>query len=175
MFQKLFLIVLLSLSLSANQNSITHFLHPKESQKSLNAILSSISNAQESIYVMIFNFTHKQIAKALKDAAKRGVKVNIITDLKQSKNEFSQIAYLNKYNNILIYTLEGKKNKKEHTGSMHLKIIIIDDTLTFTGSANFSQSAFTINYENIILFNDPKTAKIYKDYFYEIKKRATTF
>jgi len=175
MFQKLFLIGLLALTLSANQNDIIHFLHPTESQKSLNAILSSISNAQESIYVMIFNFTHKQIAKALKDAAKRGVKVNIITDKKQSNNQFSQIAYLNKYNNISIYTLEGKKSKKGHSGSMHLKTIIIDDTLTFTGSANFSQSAFTIHYENIILFNDPKTAQIYKDYFYEIKKRATTF
>jgi len=175
MFQKLLLIVLLSLTLSANQNNITHFLHPKESQKSLNSILSSISNAQESIYIMIYSFTHKQIAKALKDAAKRGVKVNIITDLKQSKNEFTQIAYLNKYNNISLYTLEGKKAKKGHSGSMHLKTIIIDDTLTYTGSANYSQSAFTIHYENIILFNDPKTAQIYKDYFYEIKKKATTF
>ena len=175
MFLKLLPIILLCSFLSANQSNVTHFLLPYENKSALNSILSSINSAENSIYLMIFSFTYRDISRALKDAARKGVEVKVIADLRQSQGDFSQIAYLNKYNNITLYTLEGKPHQRGHKGSMHTKIMIIDDKLTYTGSANFSQSAFTIHYENIILFSDSETATLYKDFFYKIKEEATTF
>lgn len=175
MFAKLLLILVFTTTLIAHPTQITHYLLPMQNKQALESILQSIENAQDSIYVMMFSFTHRDISRALKDAAAKGVKVKVIADKSQSKSRFSQIAYLNKYNNIKLYTLKGKRAQRGHMGSMHQKTVIIDKNLTYTGSANYSNSAFTIHYENIIKFNCTDTAQKYREFFYTIKKGATTF
>lgn len=174
MFQKILLIALLSLTLSA-QSHTTHYLFPADNSIAMQDFEKSIKDAKDAIDVAIYSFTHKKIAKALKDAAKKGVKITIIADTKQSRSDYSQLPYLNKYKNISIYLLSGQKAQKGYLGSMHLKSTVIDQKTVFTGSANYSNSAFSIHYENLIKIEDNEVARKYRSMIIKLKEAATPF
>ena len=174
MFQKILLIVLLNLALCAHAHT-THYLFPFDNDVAMQDFVASIEGATDSIEVAIYSFTHKKIAKALKEAAKKGVKVTVIADTKQSRSDYSQLPYLNKYKNISIYLLSGKKARKGYLGSMHLKSTVIDQDTVFTGSANYSNSAFSIHYENLIKIKDSEVAAKYRSMITKLKEAATPF
>ncbi|MGI0439166.1 phospholipase D-like domain-containing protein [Helicobacter himalayensis] len=135
------------------QNNERLFFMPFEQKQALNALLSSFKNAKQSIQVSIYSFTNKEIAKALRDAAARGVKVAIIYDKdSNAKNKTSTIGYLAKYKNISVCLLEGL-NAGKYKGIMHQKMAIVDSRLLVLGSANWSKNAFEYNYETL-LFSD---------------------
>lgn len=48
---------------------------------------------------------------------------------------------------------------------LHHKVLIIDDSIVFTGSYNFTLSADTFNDESIIIIHSPQIASLYKDEF----------
>ncbi|RDU55855.1 nuclease NucT [Helicobacter sp. MIT 00-7814] len=139
--------------IASTQNNEQLFFMPFEQKQALNALLSSFKSAKQSIQVSIYSFTNKEIAKALKDAAARGVKVAIIYDKdSNAKNKTSTIGYLAKYKNISVCLLEGLDAGK-YKGIMHQKMAIVDSRLLVLGSANWSKSAFEYNYETL-LFSD---------------------
>src|SRR4051812_1673844 len=47
------------------------------------AVVSSLNQAKSNVFVQAYSFTSAPIAKALVDAAKRGVKVQVILDKSQ--------------------------------------------------------------------------------------------
>ena len=84
-------------SFVACANEIVYFL-PFESRQALGHLISLINGAQKNINISIYSFTNKEIAKALKKAAQRGVSINIIYDMESNKkNPKSTIGYLSKY------------------------------------------------------------------------------
>jgi phosphatidylserine/phosphatidylglycerophosphate/cardiolipin synthase-like enzyme len=83
---------------------------------------------------------------------------------------------LAKIKNITVYYINGLKSKnRKYNGKMHMKMAIIDNKLIYFGSANWSKSAFSVNYE--ILYNTNNLAVIKKglDYFDFIKQKATLY
>jgi phosphatidylserine/phosphatidylglycerophosphate/cardiolipin synthase-like enzyme len=50
-------------------------------------------------------------------------------------------------------------------GSMHHKVIIIDERVVVTGSNNFSNSAKTRNDENTLVIHSPEMAGLYRQEF----------
>lgn len=56
------------------------YVMPKDAQTALKNLSDDLKKAQKSIQVAIYSFTHKTLAKSLKTAAKRGVKVTVIFD-----------------------------------------------------------------------------------------------
>ena len=58
------------------------------------AIIDAIGQAKESVYVQAYSFTSAPIAKALVDAAKRGVKVEAILDKSQRKATYTGATFL---------------------------------------------------------------------------------
>lgn len=175
LFYLIIVFVSLSTTLFAKEN---FYLLPKDADIALNAILKNIDHSKKSIKISIYNFTHKKIAKKLKKAAKRGVKIEIIFDERTTKEQkkISMIYYLAKYKNITTYKLKGKisKNKKYH-GIMHLKTALFDHNKVLFGSANWSNSAFSRNYELIYITKDYAIAKKFDRYFEEMKKKSTVF
>lgn len=175
----LFYLIIVFVSLSISLSAKEHFyLLPKDAKLALKAIMTNIDQSKKSIKITIYNFTHKQIAKRLQSAAKRGVKVEIIFDDRSTRTQKrkSMLYYLAKYKNITVYRLKGKisDNKKYH-GIMHLKTALFDHNRILFGSANWSYSAFSKNYELLYITKDYKITKKFENYFKEIKKRSIKF
>ena len=97
-------------------------------------IIKVIESANSNILVQAYQFTSFQIAKALVNAKKRYVKVEIILDKSQIKEDsFSQSYYLAKHN-IPIW-IDYLPN------IAHNKVIVIDSRKVVTGSFNFTKAA----------------------------------
>jgi len=123
-----------------------------------NDIVELISSAKESIYVLAFSFTNKDIADALIEAKKRGVDVKCVFDESQNEQQvYSQYDYLS--SNDIDIKLDGSSYKQ------HSKVIIIDNAITITGSYNFTKKANYTNHENSLVIKDKDIATIYKNNF----------
>ncbi|BAF70606.1 phospholipase D-like domain-containing protein [Nitratiruptor sp. SB155-2] len=168
-------LIILFLGLSLYAQSL-YFL-PFEAKAAKIELLRKIDHANHEITVAIYSFTHKTIAKHLKKAAKRGVHVLIIADEEQNTNNpYSQIGYLQKYKNIDVYTIKGKYNKKrDYFGKMHMKLAIIDQKWLIFGSANWSYSAFSKNYEMLYFVKDYALAKKAKKMFERVLRKAKPY
>lgn len=127
------------------------YFMPYDAKSAVNALIKEIKNAKSEVKIAIYSFTNREIAKAIRDSAKRGVKFKIVFDYRQNiDDKFTQIGYLAKLKNIYACTLQGKNNGK-YSGIMHNKLAVIDDKKVIFGSANWSKSAFEINYEMMII------------------------
>ena len=174
-FYLILVFVSLSMPITAKEN---FYLLPKDADLALKSIINNIDQSKKSIKITIYSFTHKKLAKRLQSAARRGVKVEIIFDEKSAKTQKkkSMLYYLAKYKNITIYKLKGKisHNRKYH-GIMHLKTALFDHNRILFGSANWSYSAFSKNYELLYFTKDYAIAKKLEHFFEEMKKKSIIF
>ncbi len=113
-------------------------------------ILQSIRSATNQIFVQAYSFTHKSIARALQDAARRGVAVSILADREQFERGASFLLRDLRQAGIDV-RLDG-----EH-GAAHNKIIVVDaetnHAIVITGSYNFTQAAQKHNAENVVIID----------------------
>lgn len=139
-------------------NEIVYFM-PYEQKQALAHLISLLKGAKENINISIYSFTNKEIAKALRDVARRGVSINIIYDKESNQNNpKSTIGYLSKYKNIQTCLLSGKSARNnKYKGLMHQKMAIIDRNILILGSANWSKNAFENNYETLIMTSSPQS------------------
>src|ERR1700722_650904 len=117
-------------------------------------IITEIGNAKESILVQAYNFTSKPIADALITAYQHNVSVSVIIDKSQISDPNSCLA--------LLHAAEIPIWIDDKVAIAHSKVILIDDTVTLTGSFNFTNAAQLHNSENIIIISDSNVANEYK-------------
>jgi phosphatidylserine/phosphatidylglycerophosphate/cardiolipin synthase-like enzyme len=117
------------------------------------AIVNEISHAKSEIYVQAYSFTSAPIAKALVDAHKRGIKVEVILDKSQKKEKYTSATFLN---NAGIPTYIDSKHAIAHN-----KIMVIDKETVITGSFNFTKAAEEKNAENLLILKNKELAAIY--------------
>ncbi|TLD86580.1 phospholipase D-like domain-containing protein [Helicobacter sp. MIT 05-5294] len=134
----------------------TLYFMPQEQDKAFKTLISTISNTQKTLDVAIYSFTNREISKAIRDIAKKGVKVRIVYDKKSNQNaNKSTIGYLAKLKNIETCLLEGELSEnRKFRGLMHMKMAISDENALVLGSANWSKSAFETNYETFLITQD---------------------
>ena len=117
-------------------------------------LVSHIVKAKKNIKVAIYSFTRFKVARALINAKNKGVKVELVVDGKQAEGEYGdKIIQLLNNNGIkpqLIF--------KEH-GHMHHKFMIIDESITLTGSYNFSTNAAKLSDESLLIIDNKKIAQ----------------
>jgi phosphatidylserine/phosphatidylglycerophosphate/cardiolipin synthase-like enzyme len=117
------------------------------------AVVSAIEKAKKSINVQAYSFTSAPIAKALVDAHKRGVAVNVILDKSQKSERYSSADFLA---HAGISVLIDSKHAIAHN-----KIMIVDGKIVITGSFNFTKSAEESNAENLLVISDSDFALRY--------------
>jgi phosphatidylserine/phosphatidylglycerophosphate/cardiolipin synthase-like enzyme len=117
-------------------------------------ILQLIQSAEKSIRFMAFYFTDDEIGNEMIAASKRGVKVEGIIEKVGSDTDASEMRPL--YCAGQDIRLDG--NPK----FLHHKVIVIDDKIVITGSANFSRTGSESNDENMVIVHDPILASAYK-------------
>jgi phosphatidylserine/phosphatidylglycerophosphate/cardiolipin synthase-like enzyme len=117
------------------------------------AVVNALDQATNSVLVQAYSFTSAPIAKALVEAHRRGVKVQVILDHSQRTEKYSEADFLK---NSGIPTLIDAQHAIAHN-----KIMILDDAIVLTGSFNFTKAAEEHNAENLLVINDPVLAKQY--------------
>lgn len=119
------------------------------------AVVKAIGNAKSEILVQAYSFTSAPIAKALIDAHKRGVRVEIILDKSNRTSKYSS-ADFTAHAGIPTYI------DAQHAIA-HNKIMIVDRETVITGSFNFTKAAEEKNAENLIILKSKELAKVYID------------
>jgi phosphatidylserine/phosphatidylglycerophosphate/cardiolipin synthase-like enzyme len=117
------------------------------------AIVQALGNAKRTILVQAYSFTSAPIAKALLDAHKRGVQVQVILDKSQRSEKYSSADFL---------ANQGVPTRIDANHAIaHNKIMIIDGETVLTGSFNFTKAAQTQNAENLLIIQDKALAALY--------------
>jgi len=137
-----------------NANDRIYFM-PTDGDKAQKEIAFLMSHAHENIDIAMYSFTNSKFLKALKIAAKKGIKIRIVADKSSNKNQkfFSIVPRLAKLRNIQVHLISGKGHGK-YKGIMHIKLLIVDNRVVAFGSANYTYSAFHKNYEILYLNDD---------------------
>ena len=123
------------------------------------AIIRELNKAKMTILVQTYSFTSAPIAKALLDAHKRRVKVEVILDKSQRTQQYSSATFLF---NAGIPT----KIDSAHTIA-HNKVMVIDGEVVITGSFNFTKAAEESNAENLLIIYDKYLALFYTKNWYD--------
>ena len=119
----------------------------------MEAVVENVGKSKSSILVQAYSFTSAPIAKALVDANKRGVKVQVILDKSQRTEKYSGADFL---------LHEGVPTWIDAKHAIaHNKIMVIDGHTILTGSFNFTKAAEESNAENLLVIEDPLLAKKY--------------
>ncbi len=117
------------------------------------AVIKEIDSAGSRIVVHAHSFPSYEIAKALADAKKRGVKVIVLVDRSQKKEKDTTAFVLGKAE-ILIYI------DSDHVVANN-NVMIIDGDVVITGSFNFTKEAEEKNAENMLIIRSSKVAALY--------------
>lgn len=123
-------------------------------------IFQAITNAKEYVYIQTPYFIPTDnLLLAIQTAALRGVDVRIMIP-KKSDTTFVHIATLSYIKNLL----DAKVKVHFFTsGFIHSKLLVIDDDLTITGSANMDVRSFEHNFEiEAFIYNKDTASKAKK-------------
>lgn len=122
-------------------------------------LLGVINGAKSSLDVAIYSFTDAKISQALIAAKNRGVLVRVMSD-RESSQEASQGTVL------LSLKQAGIPVKvNSHSGLMHLKVTIADQSVVTTGSFNYTYSAEKQNDEVLVVLNSSQSAADFEKEF----------
>ena len=117
------------------------------------AIVQALGDAKRTILAQAYSFTSAPIAKALLDAHKRGVQVQVILDKSQRSEKYSSADFL--ANQGVPMMIDANH------AIAHNKVIVIDGETVVTGSFNFTKAAQEKNAENLLIIRDPALAAQY--------------
>ena len=117
------------------------------------AIVTTLNHAKSEVLVQAYSFTSKDIAKALLDAHRRGVHVEIILDKSNRSKKYSAGDFT-AHTGIPTYIDSAH-------AIAHNKIIIIDKKTVITGSFNFTKAAENSNAENLLIISSMDLAKYF--------------
>ncbi len=131
------------------------------------AIIKELNKAQTTILVQAYSFTSAPIAKALLNAHKRGVKVEVVLDKSQRTQKYSSATFL--YNQGIPVKIDAKH------AIAHNKVMIIDGETVITGSFNFTKAAEEKNAENLLVIKDKKLASLYAKNWLEHERHSEVY
>lgn len=123
-------------------------------------VVPIIDNARNSIDICVFDWRWypndvgspaARFNQAIVRAAKAGVKVRalVLSDL---------LAF-----QLRAVGVETKTHRSKHL--LHLKMMIIDESTVITGSHNYTQSAFSANYELSVILREIEKGSEFQSFF----------
>lgn len=132
------------------------------------AIVRELDAAKAEILVQAYSFTSKPIAKALLDAKKRGLKVEVVLDRSQRREKYTSADFI-AHAKIPTYI-------DDQHAIAHNKIMIIDRQTLITGSFNFTKAAEEKNAENLLVLKENRTlVEQYLRNFEEHKRHSEVY
>ena len=134
-----------------------------------------IQEAKHSVQVLMFemgyydkylNTPSNLLIKELIDAKKRGVKVEVILEVREGEDRTTK---RNRHTGKIL--LEGGVEViyDSFSKTTHTKLMVVDGRLTLLGSTNWTYNALTNNHEASVLIRSKEVAKELIDYFNKVK------
>ena len=155
-------LLLLLLTGTTRAQSITPCFTP--GQDCASVVAHEIDGATSTVLVQAYGFTSRPIEQALIAAHKRGVDVQIILDRSNRAQKWSGLR--------LVEAAEIPTAIDAAHAIAHNKVMVIDNTVTMTGSFNFTTSAQAKNAENLLIIRDAELAQKYTQNFLVHKAHA---
>jgi phosphatidylserine/phosphatidylglycerophosphate/cardiolipin synthase-like enzyme len=119
------------------------------------AVVDALGQAKTDVKVQAYSITSVQIEKALVDAHKRGVRVEVILDKSQRTGKYSSADF---FAHAGIRTRIDAQHKIAHNN-----IMVIDAGVVITGSFNFTEGAEHDNAENLLVIRSRELAARYTE------------
>ncbi len=149
--KKILLLALLAFSVSINSSHAEFFnstgtidVYFSPRGHCTEAIIKQLDNANTEILIQAYSFTSVSIARAITDAQKRGVHIEIILDKSQRTAKYSGADFVAHAWATYIDVAHA---------IAHNKIMIIDRKTLITGSFNFTKAAEEKNAENLLIIS----------------------
>lgn len=123
-------------------------------------VIPMIDAAKKSIEIVVFDWrwypndpgsAAQLFNQAILRAAKRGVEVKAVTN-------FTEICTVLAKSGVIAKKLSEKK-------LVHVKLMIIDGVYCILGSHNYTQNAFSMNYEVSVIFDDLFVIQRMREFF----------
>ena len=130
-------------------------------------MVKELGNAKSTVLVQAYSFTSVPIAKALVDAHKRGVQVQVILDKSQKGEKYSSADF------VINAGIPTKIDAKHAIA--HNKIMVIDGETVITGSFNFTRAAESSNAENLLVIRDKVLADKYTANWHAHDEHSDTY
>jgi cardiolipin synthase A/B len=118
-----------------------------DNQKAVQRLKQLIQSAQKTIRIAMFTWTRYDLAKAVIDAANRGVKTEVVIDYYAGKGAGSKVVNMLKDSGISIGLSTGSQ-------LLHHKFLYIDGKTLINGSANWTKAAFHQNDDCFMVVHD---------------------
>jgi len=119
--------------------------------------LNFLLSGQHTLDICVFTITDNKIANGILSEFRDGVHVRIITDNDKANDRGSDIYKMVK---------AGIPTKVDRTDvHMHHKFAIVDGALVINGSFNWTKSAQTRNFENVVISNNSKMVNRFQKHF----------
>ncbi len=151
--------------LAANTPEISVYFSPNGG--CTHAIVEELNKAKSTVLVQAYSFTSAPIAKALVEAHKRGVLVEVILDRSQRTEKYSDADF---FVHSGIKTLIDAQHAIAHN-----KIMVIDGETVITGSFNFTRQAEEHNAENLLVIRDKELAEKYESNWHLHEKHSEIY
>jgi phosphatidylserine/phosphatidylglycerophosphate/cardiolipin synthase-like enzyme len=134
-----------------------------------------IQEAKHSVQVMMFemgyydkypNTPSNLLIKELIDAKKRGVKVEVILEVKEGEDRTTK---RNRHTGKILSEGGVEVIYDSLSKTTHTKLMVVDGHLTLLGSTNWTYNALTNNNEASVLIRSKEVAKELIDYFNKVR------
>jgi len=130
-------------------------------------IIDLLHTSRQYVDICVFTVTDNHIRQAIESIHRRGVRIRMITDNDKSSDHGSDVA---RFANL------GIPVKVDETDyHMHHKFALFDETQLLTGSYNWTRTAASVNNENFVVMNEPRTVKAFSDEFERLWKSLPIF
>jgi len=158
------MMILLLLAFFAS-GSITHAAGP--ASNNISAVVKEIDGAKSEILVQAYSLSSKDIANALVDAHKRGVRTQIVLD-KSAISLGTSIADYTHNMGIPTY-IDSEHDIAEN------KIIVVDKETVITDSFNFARAAGEKGAQNLLILRSHELAQMYIDDWNKHRKHSAAY
>lgn len=135
-----------SFSFSVGSQQGILWLLPESGPEALQEVISTISQATQTIKIAMFTLTHPDILNALLAAQARGISITIAVDYFTGQGASANMIEKLQEAGIAIRLSMGRE-------LLHYKWALIDDQKLLVGSTNWTKAGFGKNYDFLLIFN----------------------
>ncbi|MDF2946718.1 MAG: cardiolipin synthetase domain protein [Bacillales bacterium] len=134
-----------------------HRLVPTEGAYLLHTVIELVNKAEKELYIATpYYVPGRKVNRAIISALKRGVKVVLLTPLRQDHKYVHEAAYIY-YRRLMKHGCEIYFYKK---GFIHAKVLVLDDNVCDVGTANFDLRSLYSNNEINCIIEDTEFSKV---------------
>lgn len=132
------------------------------------AIERLVEAASQSVEAALYRLNHPRLARALTDAAARGVRVRLVLD-RGKYEETRATRDLLAASRISFRLSDGRAG----SGSkMHHKFALLDGRTALTGSYNWTLESEERNFESLVVLTDREAVAVYQSEFEQLWNEA---